>query len=102
MCTLSCGDIMGGWMKLDMTDNSVQALSHNASILTNVLCAVNSNSASCAPVIYSMQLVLPFSSREPTNVQMCFLGLLLDILWDGACNTFQGPQPAPSHRRSLS
>ncbi len=56
--SLSCGNITGGWMRvaeLDMTDNNTQCLS----ILTQRIdsnkrtCAVNSNSASCAPVIYS-------------------------------------------------
>ncbi len=56
--TLSCGNITGGWLKvaeLDMTDNSNQCPStltqRNDS--NKRTCAINSNSASCAPVIYS-------------------------------------------------
>ncbi len=60
--TLSCGNITGGWMKvaeLDMTDNNTQC----PSTLTQRIdsnkrtCAVNSNSASCAPVIYSTNTI---------------------------------------------
>ncbi len=60
--TLSCGNITGGWRKvaeLDMTDNSNQC----PSTLTQRIdsnkrtCAINSNSASCAPVIYSIDAI---------------------------------------------
>ena len=60
--TLSCGNITGGWLKvaeLDMTDNSNQC----PSTLTQRIdsnkrtCAINSNSASCAPVIYSIDAI---------------------------------------------
>ncbi len=60
--TLSCGNITGGWRKvaeLDMTDNNTQC----PSTLTQRIdsnkrtCAINSNSASCAPVIYSIDAI---------------------------------------------
>ncbi len=60
--TLSCGNITGGWRKvaeLDMTDNSNQC----PSTLTQRIdfnkrtCAINSTSASCAPVIYSIDTI---------------------------------------------
>ncbi len=60
--TLSCGNITGGWMKvaeLDMTDNSNQC----PSTLTQRIdsnkrtCGTNSSSASCTPVIYSIDAI---------------------------------------------
>ncbi len=60
--TRTCGGVTGGWMKvaeLDMTDNSNQC----PSTLTQRInsnkrtCVINSNSASCAPVIYSIDAV---------------------------------------------
>ncbi len=60
--TLSCGNITGGWMKvaeLDMTNNSNQC----PSTLTQRIdsnkrtCAINSSSASCVPVIYSIDAI---------------------------------------------
>ncbi len=60
--TRTCGGVAGGWMKvaeLDMTDSSNQC----PSTLTQRInsnkrtCAINSNSASCAPVIYSIDAI---------------------------------------------
>ncbi len=58
----TCGGVAGGWMKvaeLDMTDNSNQC----PSTLTQHInsnkrtCGISSNSASCAPVIYSIDAI---------------------------------------------
>ncbi len=53
--TLSCGGVTGGWMKvaeLDMADNSNQCPSTLTQRIDSNkrICAINSNSASCAPV----------------------------------------------------
>ncbi len=64
--TLSCGNITGGWMRvaeLDMTDNNTQC----PSTLTQRIdsnrrtCAINSNSASRAPVNYSIDPAIEYS-----------------------------------------
>ncbi len=57
--TRTCGGVSGGWMKmaeLDETDNSNLCLSTLIQRIDSNkrTCAVNSNSASCAPVIYSI------------------------------------------------